>query len=319
MFSRKKMYDGSVFRRALIIAAALAIFAGGRANAQAQGNWFSGDYRSYEYRDKLYNSYNRDRREFMDDFNPPQRGLKDGYFIQHIKDNPTAFGAKTRYLNDNWDNKYMYWAPDGFNNQSLRPLVISLHGNDEGVEDAFARWYHTIRQYNYAFAAPKWKSSAGVMTPGEISVLVEGIITELKEKENCNVDPALVILHGYERGANMAGYLTYYNPGGYVMTIVDSGPFPSIGAAFEAENYPSGQILSIPEDEMKKLAGCYIYLYSRYEDSAIYQKLEESKKILDAAGVVAELNYTKGLFAGVFSELLSKSIVDLFDRAIGIK
>lgn len=319
MFYIKMTYSSRLFRVAIIIAASLAISVGVKSNTPAQENRFYGDHRSYESRDRFYNNYNRNGREFRDENNLPPRWLKDGYFVQHIKDNPTAYGAKIRYLNDNWDNKYMYWVPEGFNSQNLRPLVISLHGNDEEVQDAFARWYHTVKQYNYVFAAPKWKSSNGVMKPAEISAFIEGIIKELKEKENINVDPAMVILHGYERGANIVGYLDYFNPGRYRLTIVDSGPFPSIGSAFDAETSPSGQILTIPADEMKNLMGSYIYLYSRYEDQSIYQKLEESRQILVEAGANAELNYTKGMFAGDFSEVLSNSIVDMFDRSIGKK
>lgn len=319
MFCLKLKNNSRLLRTVLIIAASLMISIGLKSNAAAQEKRHSGPYRDYEYRDEYYNRYNRNGRDILDNYYPPPRGLKDGYIVQHIKNSATAFGAKTRYLNDNWNNKYMYWVPEGFNSQSLRPVVISLHGNDEEVEDAFARWYHTVKKYNYAFAALKWKSPNGVMTPDEISTFIEGVVEELREKEIVNVDPDMVILHGYERGANIVGYLDYYNPRRYKLTVVDSGPFPDIGRAYDAETTPSGQVLSIPADEMTKLAGSYIYLYSRYEDASIYNKLDESRKILVAAGAKAELNYTKGLFAGDFSEVLGSSIVDMFDRAVALK
>ncbi|MFA6448556.1 MAG: hypothetical protein WCX65_03725 [bacterium] len=326
MLINKKSVYSSILRMAFIAVAALAISAAVNMSAQAQVNRYPGDHRDNDNHDGFNNRDNRDRdggfRDggFRDGYIPGTRLFKNsGYNVKNIKDSPAAYGALSRYLNGDWDRKYMYWAPSGFNKQNMRPLVISLYGNDEGVADAFARWYHTIYQYNYAFAAPAWKSGDKAMTPEEISAFIDGVITDLQTKEGINVDPARVILHGYERGANMAGYLGYYNPGKYMMVVVDSGPYPEISGAAGGGTANTSKALTIPADELKKLAGSYIYLYSRYEDLAIYQKLEESKQALLAAGAKADLNYTKGLLPGEFSKSLSNSIVGMFDRAIAGK
>lgn len=321
MFYINKAYKRQIFKISVVVASALAILSAMKLNALAQAGRFPGDRPYYEERDGGFYRDDRDRRRFEDRDYPNRRLFRDdGYYVKVVRDNPEAFGAKLRYLKDDWDKKYMLWAPDKFNKQGMRPLVISLHGNDEGVADAFARFYNTITQYNYAFVAPGWKAGDKVMTPEELSVFIDGIISELKEKEGLNVDPARVILHGYERGANMAGYLYYINRGKYIMAVVDSGPFPAVsGGAGGGASPSSGSALSIPADELKKLAGGYIYLYSRYEDQAMYQKLEQSRQSLAAAGARAELYYTKGLLSGAFSKTLSKSVVDMFDRAIAGK
>ncbi|MFA6448986.1 MAG: hypothetical protein WCX65_05955 [bacterium] len=316
----KNTFYGSITKSALFAAATLAITLAMNLNALAQMNRFPGDNRNYDNRGGFNNRDDRNRGEYRDGYNPDRRLLKDaGYYIKNVKDAPAAYGTQSRYLNGDWSKKYMYWAPSGFNKQKMRPLVISLHGNDEGVVDSFARWYHTILQYNYAFVAPAWKSGDKIMTPEEITAFIGGIITELQTKEGFNVDPARGILHGYERGANMAGYLGFYNPGKYIMVIVDSGPFPAISSSSDVVTSLSAKSFIIPSDELKILAGSYIYLYSRYEDSAMYQKLGESKQMLAAAGAKVELNYTKGLLPGEFSRSLSNSIVGMFDRALAGK
>lgn len=303
---------------AFILAAAMAFSVGGASGALAQENRYPDDNHDYDNRD----DYNRNFYRRGGAWRRPFSNLpiaRPGYSSQRIKSSPAYFGAKLRYLNDNWDAKYICWSPDGFNSQSMRPLVISLHGNDEDETDAFARWYYSLKQYNYAFVAPKWIAANKVMSPEELSELVDGIVLELKNREGMNVDSTKVILHGYERGASVAGYLSYYTPEKYVMVIVDSGPFPAIGSADDMVSSQSANSLFIPADELKKLAGKYIYLYSRHEDNPMYNKLEASRRTLEAAGVKAELNYTRDLLPGEFSESLDKSIVNMFDRAIGIK
>ena len=244
-------------------------------------------------------------------------GTRYQFEVQRIRENPTAYGARIMYLQDNWDLKYLLWAPNGFNKQAARPVIISLHGNDETAEAAFARLYQMAKRYNYALAAPRWGAGDQFMAPQEISDFISRILSEMNTAAGVHADPSMVILHGYDRGANMAGYLNSLTPGRYILTVVDSGPFPALGGA--ADTQAPGRALTIPAQAAGKLAGQYIYLHSRYEDQAMYSRLDASRAALTAAGAHVELNYTKGLNAGEFNTALSESIVRMFDQAIATK
>lgn len=298
-----------------MLSAAIAISGLLAGTADAQNRRYPDNQYYYDNHGDIYARHYLNRGPIRDEYNPYQLPLKDGgYLVKAIKESPSSYGAKTRYLDDNWEKGYMFWAPPSFNKQKMRPLVISLHGNSEAMEDAFARFYYPVLQYNYAFAAPKWIYGGKAMAPEELTELIVKIIAELQTKEGINVDINRVILHGYERGAGMAGYLKYYTPDKYIMVVIDSGVFPDVGSDRSSEDS-----LIIPSNDLHRLYGSYIYLYSRHEDQAIYGKLEETKNVLVAAGVNAELNYTKGLLPGGFSRSLSKSVVDMFDTANGGK
>ena len=96
---------------------------------------------------------------------------------------------------------FVYGAPAGQNNKSIKKIIISLPGHGTTADDGYKAWHDHIVGGEYAVAEFNWWRGTGEKTtdyykPAEIIPQVEMFLSAQGYK-----DSDTVILHGFSRGS----------------------------------------------------------------------------------------------------------------------
>lgn len=126
---------------------------------------------------------------------------------------------------------FIAWFPPGWEKQSRRRLVVTLHGNGGCAERMFTFWHRTAALHGYAIIAVQYaqEDENGRLSYDDspaLYALLEKTVNLLRR--HCPLQGVTIILHGFSRGAARVYELAAMDraPGGmraFSAFIADSG------------------------------------------------------------------------------------------------